>query len=94
MQEGGKINGGSDIKGVLSVICGVISILLSLSFWIGIGSLFLTSLSIPFALAGIVLARSRLRESQDATAKAGLTVSVFGFLLNIASFIMFLIYFR
>lgn len=50
------------------------------------------SFAIPFALAGIVLARSSLKKSQNSTAKAGLTASVFGFLLNIASFFMFLIY--
>lgn len=71
----------------------MISVFLSLSFWLGIGNLLLTSFAVPFALAGIVLARSRLKESNDATAKAGLTASVFGFLLNIASFVMFLVYF-
>ncbi|WP_269851013.1 hypothetical protein [Methanosarcina horonobensis] len=34
------------------------------------------------------------KKSPDATAKVGLTASVFGFLLNIASFVMFLVYFR
>lgn len=71
----------------------MISVFLSLSFWLGIGNLLLTSFAVPFALAGIVLARSRLKEGNDATAKAGLTASVFGFLLNIASFVMFLVYF-
>jgi len=55
----------------------LISVFLSLSFWLGIGNLLLTSFAVPFALAGIVLARSRLKESNDATAKAGLTASVF-----------------
>src|SRR5512133_3843027 len=91
---GDKINGSSDIKGILSLVFGLISIFISLSFWSGIGSLFFTSFAIPFALAGIILARSRLKKSPDTTAKAGLTASVFGFLLNIASFVMFLVYFR
>ncbi|MGE4495168.1 hypothetical protein [Methanosarcina mazei] len=91
---GNSINGDSGIKGILSLFFGLISVFISLSFWVGIGSLFLTSFAIPFALAGIVLARSRLKESRDSTAQAGLTASVFGFLLNIASFIMFLAYFR
>ncbi|WP_410509759.1 hypothetical protein RSJ42_05945 [Methanosarcina hadiensis] len=91
---GNSINGNSDIKGILSLFSGLISIFLSLSFWLGTGSLFLTSFAIPFALAGIVLARSRLKKRQDITAQAGLTASVFGFLLNIASFIMFLVNFR
>lgn len=91
---GDKINGSSKVKGILSLIFGLISIFLSLSFWFGIGSLFFTSLAIPFALAGILLARSCLKKNQDATAKAGLTASVFGFLLNIVSFVMFLFYFR
>lgn len=66
---------------------------MSLPFWLGIGSIFLTSFSIPFSILGITLARSRLKEDQDATAKAGLTASVFGFLLNIAALIVFLIFF-
>lgn len=88
------MNGNSDIKGILSLAFGLISVFLSLSFWFGFGSLFFTSFAIPFALAGIVLARSRLKKSQDATAKAGLTASVFGFLLNIASFVLFLVFFK
>ncbi|KKG09978.1 hypothetical protein [Methanosarcina sp. 2.H.A.1B.4] len=78
----------------MSLVFGLISVLLSLSFWFGIGSLFFTSFAIPFALAGIVLARSRLKKGQDSTAKIGLIASVFGFLLNIASFIMFLVLFK
>jgi len=93
LTEGDKINENSEVKGVLSLIFGLISVFLSLSFWFGIGNLFFTSFAIPFAFAGIVLARARLRKGQDATAKAGLTASVFGFLLNIASFIMFLVFF-
>lgn len=91
---GNKIKKNQDVKGILSFIFGLISVLLSLSFWFGIGSLFLTTFAIPFALAGIILARSRLKEGLDAIAKAGLIASVFGFLLNIASFVMFLVYFR
>lgn len=73
---------------------GIIGILISLSFWLGAGSLFSTSFAIPFSILGIILARSRLKESEDAIAKAGLTASVFGFLLNIATLIFFLIFFR
>lgn len=89
-----KISGISENKGILSLAFGLISVIFSISFWLGIGNLFLTSFAIPFALAGIVLARSRLKQGQDATAKAGLTVSVFGFLLNIAAFIVFIFLFR
>ncbi|WP_048171673.1 hypothetical protein [Methanosarcina siciliae] len=78
----------------MSLFFGLISVFLALSFWFGIGSLFFTSFAIPFALAGIVLARSRLKKSPDSTAKAGLTASVFGFLLNLASFVLFLVFFR
>ena len=91
---GNKISSISGNKGTLSLAFGLISVIFSISFWFGIGNLFLTSFAIPFALAGIVLARSRLKQVQDATAKAGLTVSVFGFLLNIAAFIVFLSVFR
>ncbi|WP_255336495.1 hypothetical protein [Methanosarcina sp. KYL-1] len=56
--------------------------------------MFLTSFAIPFALIGIVLARSRLKKGPDPVAQAGLTASVFGFILNIAAFVMFLIFFR
>lgn len=52
-----------------------------------------TSFAILFALKGIVLARLNLKKSQEAAAKAGLIANVFGFLLNIASFVMFLVYF-
>ncbi|KKG14695.1 hypothetical protein EO98_13185 [Methanosarcina sp. 2.H.T.1A.6] len=90
---GSKISSISGNKGALSLACGLISVIFSLSFWLGIGSLFLTSFAIPFALAGIILARSRLKQVQDTTAKAGLIVSVFGFLLNIAAFIMFIFLF-
>jgi hypothetical protein len=91
---GNKISAISSFKGILSLIFGLTSILFSLPFWFGIGSIFLTSFSIPFSIFGIILARSRLKESQDANARAGLTVSVFGFLLNIAALIVFLIFFR
>ena len=94
-QSGGsKISSISENQGILSLVFGLISVIFSLSFWLGIGNLFLTSFAIPFALAGIILARSRLKQDQDATAKAGLIVSVFGFLLNIAAFIVFLFLFR
>ncbi|AKB18072.1 MULTISPECIES: hypothetical protein [unclassified Methanosarcina] len=78
----------------MSLVFGLISVIFSLTFWLGIGNLFLTSFAIPFALAGIILARSCLKQGQDATAKAGLTVSVFGFLLNIVAFIVFIFLFR
>jgi len=90
---GSKISSISGNKGILSLACGLISVICSLSFWLGIGNLFLTSFAIPFAFAGIILARSRLKQVQDATAKAGLIVSVFGFLLNIAAFIVFIFLF-
>lgn len=94
------LNGGESIKpvsrfkGVLSLLFGLLSIFSSLSFWSGIGSLFLTFYAIPFSVFGIFLARSCLKEAQDRIASAGLVTSVFGFLLNIATFIAFLILFR
>ncbi|MGB9131512.1 MAG: hypothetical protein WCB90_02720 [Methanosarcina sp.] len=77
----------------MSLIFGLASIIISLPFWFGVGGVFLTSFSIPFSILGIILARSRLKEVQDATAKVGLTAGVFGFLLNIAALIVFFIFF-
>lgn len=91
---GDKISDVSRFKGILSLISGITGVLVSLSFWLGAGSLFSTSFAIPFSIVGIILARSRLKESEDAIAKTGLTVSVFAFLLNVATLIAFLIFFR
>ena len=78
----------------MSLVCGLVSIFFSLSFWLGIGSVFLTSFAIPFALIGIILARARLKKGHDDAARAGLIASVFGFLMNLASFVFFLMFFR
>ncbi len=91
---GKKISNLSENAGTLSLICGLVSIFFSLSFLLGIGSVFLTSFAIPFAFIGIVLARARLKKGPDSVARAGLITSVFGFLLNLASFALFLLLFR
>ncbi len=78
----------------MSLVCGLISIFFSLSFWLGTGSIFLTSFAIPFALIGIVLARARLKKGHDDVARVGLIASVFGFLMNLVSFLLFLLFFR
>jgi len=61
---------------------------------LGIGSVFLTSFAIPFAFIGIVLARGRLKKGHGDVARAGLIASVLGFLMNLASFALFLLFFR